>query len=78
MPRAPSGPSSWLGREGVPVGIVLVCIIAIFMVTAPQSFLSPYIYVSFLATVPPPLLIGLGLTLIIASGDIDLSFPSVV
>jgi simple sugar transport system permease protein len=33
---------------------------------------------SFLQTVPPPLVLGLGLTLIITAGEIDLSFPAVV
>jgi simple sugar transport system permease protein len=64
--------------EGLPILIVLVLIIGVFMVTAPQSFTSPRIYLSFLATVPPPLILGLGLTLVIAAGEIDLSFPSVV
>ena len=41
--------------EGLPVAIVLAIIVAIFMTTAPQSFLSPRIYLSFLATVPPAL-----------------------
>lgn len=64
--------------EGLPVAIVLAAIVAIFMYTAPQSFLAPRIYLSFLSTVPPALLIGLGLTLVIAAGEIDLSFPSTV
>ncbi len=45
------------------------------MITAPNSFQSPRIYLSFLATVPPPLIVGLGLTLVIAAGEIDLSLP---
>lgn len=64
--------------DGLPVAIVLVAIVGIFMITAPRAFLSPLIYLSFLATVPPPLIIALGLTLVIAAGEIDLSFPSVV
>jgi simple sugar transport system permease protein len=67
-----------LATEGVPVAIVLLAIIAVFMITAPNSFQSPRIYLSFLATVPPPLIVGLGLTLVIAAGEIDLSFPSVI
>lgn len=69
---------SFAQLEGLPVAIVLAIIVAIFMTTAPQSFLSPRIYLSFLATVPPALLIGLGLTMVIAAGEIDLSFPSTV
>ncbi len=69
---------AWRGVEGLPILVVLVAIIGIFMITAPRSFLGLRIYMSFLATVPPPLILGLGLTLVIAAGEIDLSFPSVV
>jgi len=68
----------WGEIEGLPILIVLLVIVGIFMITAPESFLGPRIYMSFLATVPPPLILGLGLTLVIAAGEIDLSFPSVV
>ena len=53
-------------------------LIAVFMIAAPQVFLGYRIYMSFLATVPPQLILALGLTLVIASGEIDLSFPSVI
>jgi simple sugar transport system permease protein len=69
---------AWRSVEGLPILLVLLAIIAIFMNTAPRSFLGLRIYMSFLATVPPPLILGLGLTLVIAAGEIDLSFPSVV
>jgi len=69
---------SWRSIEGLPILLVLLAIIGIFMITAPRSFLGLRIYMSFLATVPPPLILGLGLTLVIAAGEIDLSFPSVV
>ncbi len=74
----PASRGSWSSIEGLPILIVLVVIVGIFMVSAPQSFLGPRIYMSFLATVPPPLILGLGLTLVIAAGEIDLSFPSVI
>ena len=48
------------------------------MIVAPETFLGVYIYMSFLSTVTPPLILGLGLTFVIASGEIDLSFPAVV
>ena len=31
-----------------------------------------------MATVPPPMIIALGLTLVAVAGEIDLSFPAVV
>ena len=64
--------------EGLPIILVFFGLIAIFMLTAPRTFLNYYIYMSFLSTIPAPLILGLGLTLIIASGEIDLSFPSII
>ena len=64
--------------EGLPIIGVLLVLIAVFMIAAPQVFLGYRIYMSFLATVPPQLILALGLTLVIASGEIDLSFPSVI
>lgn len=74
-----SSPYAWLGRiEGLPVLGVLVLLYAVFLITAPDVFTHPLIYMSFLQTVPPPLVLGLGLTLVITAGEIDLSFPAVV
>jgi simple sugar transport system permease protein len=68
-----------LGRiEGLPVLGILVILLGIFLVTAPDVFTHPLIYMSFLQTVPPPLVLALGLTLVITAGEIDLSFPAVV
>ena len=68
-----------IGRvEGLPIIAVWVVLVAIFMATAPEVFLHWPIYHSFLTTVPPVLLLALGLTLVIAAGEIDLSFPSVI
>jgi simple sugar transport system permease protein len=64
--------------EGLPIIGVLLVLVAVFMIAAPQVFLGYRIYMSFLATVPPQLILALGLTLVIAAGEIDLSFPSVV
>ena len=68
-----------LGKiEGLPVATVLVILIIAFMVTAPDVFLKWRIYMSFLQTVAPPLILGLGLTFVITAGEIDLSFPATV
>ena len=64
--------------EGLAIIGVFLVLIAIFMIAAPQVFLGYRIYMSFLATVPPQLILALGLTLVIAAGEIDLSFPSVI
>jgi simple sugar transport system permease protein len=70
---------SGLGRvEGLPIIAVLLALTGMFMIAAPQVFLGSRIYLSFLTTVPPVLILALGLTLVITAGEIDLSFPSVV
>ncbi|OYV38422.1 MAG: ABC transporter permease [Rhodospirillales bacterium 20-64-7] len=48
------------------------------MLAAPEVFLHWPIYISFLTTVPPMLVLAIGLTLVVAAGHIDLSFPSVL
>ncbi|MBN1887098.1 MAG: ABC transporter permease [Thermoflexales bacterium] len=57
---------------------ILVILLGIFLVAAPDVFTHRLIYMSFLQTVPPPLVLALGLTLVITAGEIDLSFPAVV
>jgi simple sugar transport system permease protein len=70
---------AFLGRiEGLPVLGILVLLYGAFLVTAPTVFTKPLIYMSFLQTIPPSLVLGLGLTLVITAGEIDLSFPAVV
>jgi hypothetical protein len=64
--------------EGLPIIVVFVALIGCFIVATPQVFLSLPIYFSFLTTVPPVLVLALGLTFVIAAGEIDLSFPSVI
>jgi simple sugar transport system permease protein len=74
-----NSPLAFLGRiEGLPILGVLVLLYGAFLITAPSVFTRPLIYMSFLQTVPPPLVLGLGLTLVITAGEIDLSFPAVV
>ena len=69
----------FLGRiEGLPVAFVFALLIFAFILTAPDVFLKWRIYMSFLQTVAPPLILGLGLTFVITAGEIDLSFPAVV
>ncbi len=64
--------------EGVAIISVFVAIVLVFMVLAPNVFLGIRIYMSFLTSVPPVLVLALGLTMVIAAGEIDLSFPSVI
>jgi simple sugar transport system permease protein len=64
--------------EGLPIIVVFVLLLALFMYTAPQVFLAPNIYTTFLTTLPPLIILGVGLTFVIGAGEIDLSFPSII
>jgi simple sugar transport system permease protein len=64
--------------EALPIIIVFVLLLLLFMDRAPEVFLAPYIYTTFLSTLPPLILLASGLTFVIAAGEIDLSFPSVI
>ena len=80
MPRAElkSHQTVWTRFEGLPVVMAFVAVIGAFMISAPESFLGYRIYTTLASTVVPPLILGLGLTFVIAAGEIDLSFPSVL
>jgi simple sugar transport system permease protein len=78
MATRESLPARLLRIEGLPITAVLLVLVALFMLIAPEVFLSYRIYMSFLANVPPLLVLAAGLTLLIAAGEIDLSFPSIV
>jgi simple sugar transport system permease protein len=58
--------------------IMAVSIFGLFMITSPEVFLKGRIYQSFLSTVPIMGVMALGLTFVLAMGEIDLSFPSVM
>src|SRR6202035_3614497 len=73
-----SGASILQRFEALPIIIVFALLIALFMYAAPEVFLAPYIYTTFLSTLPPLILLATGLTFVIAAGEIDLSFPAVI
>lgn len=64
--------------EGAAIFVVLVLLIGLFVFTAPRAFTGYRIYMSFMATVPPPMIVALGLTLVATAGEMDLSFPSII
>jgi len=67
-------------RVKLQVGIfgLLGCLLGIFMVASPGTFLSPRIYISFMSTIPFTAMLALSLTLLVIAGELDLSFPSVM
>src|SRR6185312_4246410 len=64
--------------EGLPIILVFIVLLALFMYTAPQVFLAPNIYTTFLSSLPPLVLLAIGLTFVIGAGEIDLCFPSII
>ena len=71
-------PSLIRSIEGLPIVIVFALLLALFMYTAPEVFLRPFIYTTFFSTLPPLILLALGLTFVIGAGEIDLCFPAII
>jgi len=65
-------------RHSLEIGLMVITILVwiLFIITSPRTFLSPRIYRTFMSTVPFVGLLALGLTFVLAIGEIDLSFPS--
>src|SRR5271166_3529096 len=73
-----SGESFAQRFEALPIIIVFALLLALFMYLSPGVFLAPYIYTTFLSTLPPLILLATGLTFVIGAGEIDLCFPSII
>jgi len=58
--------------------VIALMLLVFFMITSPKVFLRPDIYFAFLTTVPFVGIMALGITIVLVSGEIDLSFPSVM
>src|SRR3989475_11981944 len=78
MPVPESARKRFLETEGLPIIAVLLALVIVFMIAAPDVFLGYRIYMSFLATVPPLRVLAAALTLLIAAGEIDAPFPAVI
>jgi simple sugar transport system permease protein len=65
---------------GLQIGIffVLLVIWALFIIGAPETFLSSTIYAAYMSTIPFFAVIALPLTMIVIAGEMDLSFPSIM
>ncbi|MEX0851795.1 MAG: ABC transporter permease [Bauldia sp.] len=64
--------------EGLPIIVVFALLLIMFMYLVPNVFLQPFIYTTFLSTLPPVILLAIGLTFIIGAGEIDLCFPAIL
>ncbi|MDO4785504.1 MAG: ABC transporter permease [Fretibacterium sp.] len=60
----------------LPITAVLLLLWGFFVLTAPATFLSRYIYVSFMTTIPFVAIVAMGMTLVVVAGEMDLSFAS--
>jgi simple sugar transport system permease protein len=68
--------TTYASQIGITVAFLLLWLA--FIVLAPTTFLDNRIYVSFAQTTPYFALPALLLTMVIVTGDIDLSFPSIM
>lgn len=71
-------PSLFRRIEALPIIIVFILLLALFMYLAPEVFLRPFIYTTFISTLPPLIFLALGLTFVIGAGEIDLCFPAII
>ncbi len=65
-------------RSQMGTGTVLAAVLILFIVGSPQTFLSSKIYFAFMSTLPFSAIMALALTLIVISGEMDLSFPAIM
>ncbi len=64
--------------EALPIILVFAIVLVLFMYTSPEVFLRPFQYTTFLSTLPPVMLLAIGLTFVIGAGEIDLCFPAII
>ena len=65
-------------RLEVSITLVLVAVFLLFIIGNPQTFTRFDIYYSFMSTIPFSGILALALTFVIITGEIDLSFPSIL
>ncbi len=78
--RSPGGLARFGRRYGLQIGIVAVGLVIwlLFVIGAPNTFLSPQIYNAFMSSTPFFAIMALPLTLVIIAAEIDLSFTSIM
>ena len=78
--RTRSGFTAYLRSHALQIGITIVMLLiwAIFAVGSPETFFSYNIYQAFMTTTPFFAIVALPLTMVIITGEMDLSFPSIM
>ncbi len=64
--------------EALSIIIIYAVLMVAFMFTTSGTFLNYRIYKSFMSSIPPSLILALGLTFVVSAGEIDLSFPAII
>jgi len=62
----------------VAITVIFALLICMYIIGAPEVYLSFDIYRSFMSTLPYMGILALGVTFIVTLGEIDLSFPSIM
>lgn len=75
-----SGLAGFLRTNALQVGITIVMLLiwVIFAIGSPETFFSFNIYQAFMSTTPFFAIVALPLTMVIITGEMDLSFPSLM
>ncbi|MGD2048482.1 MAG: ABC transporter permease [Chloroflexota bacterium] len=78
--REPINWRNFLRKNVTQLGMIVVffALWLFFILSAPETFLSPQIYYAFMSTTPFFAIMALPLTMLIIAGEIDLSFPSIM
>jgi simple sugar transport system permease protein len=75
-----SGFVGYLRTHAIQIGITIVAFLiwAVFAIGSPETFFSYNIYAAFMSTTPFFAIVALPLTMVIITGEMDLSFPSIM
>ncbi|MGQ9627265.1 MAG: ABC transporter permease [Anaerolineae bacterium] len=65
-------------RRALSVFLVLTVLLSVFTMISPQVFLTPLIYIAISRTLPMFIILAAAMVFVVASGEIDLSFHSIV
>jgi len=71
---------AFMGRNRMALSalLVLACLMFVFIILGPSTFLNPLIYLAIFRTLPIPILLVSSLIFVIVEGEIDLSFGSIL
>jgi simple sugar transport system permease protein len=70
----------FLARNRIPVVVTTICVLlfVVYIIGAPQTFLSSGIYAALMGTIAFSGILAIAATFIVTLGEIDLSFPSIM